>query len=305
MSAPPPCSSSIADYARSLGFYNVGVAAARPVDDDAVKLYDSWLAKGRHADMAYLERYPDVRRDPRLLLPGARSVIVCAMSYYYPLNADSPAPLRSIAMYARGDDYHEVVRARLTDLGDYIAAKWGGEYRACVDTAPLRERYWAVRSGVGFVGLNNQLIIPGAGSYFFLGVLLTTAEFTPDAPMLAACDGCRRCVSACPGRALDGLGGIDARKCLSYLTIEHRGDLPEGTDLAGHLYGCDECQRVCPHNISPVQSPIAAFAPRLDYDSLTPERVLSLTQPEFSTIFRHSPIKRAKLAGLRRNASLL
>lgn len=305
MCASLPGSSDFADFASRLGFFKVGVAAARPVGDGAVAIYDSWLANGRHAGMTYLEKYADVRRDPRLLLDGAKSVIICAMSYYHPLPAEATDAMRSIAMYARGDDYHEVVRAKLNELGQYITDEWGGQFRACVDTAPLRERYWAVEAGLGFIGLNNQLIIPGAGSYFFLGALITTVDFRPDLPMRVACDSCGRCVAACPGCALDGNGGLDARKCLSYLTIEHRGDFPAGTDLAGHLYGCDECQRVCPHNSSPNISTVSEFAPRQEYNSLTPDRVLNLSQPQFSTIFRHSPVKRTKLAGLQRNASML
>lgn len=296
---------NIEQYARGLGFYKIGVAECRPVDVEGADRYDRWISARRHAAMSYLEKYGDVRRDPRLLLDGARSIVMCAMSYYHALPADASPAMRSIAMYARGDDYHDIMRGRLEELGQFVKSQLGGEHRACVDTAPLRERYWAVEAGLGFIGLNNQLIIPGAGSYFFLGALLTTVEIEPDMPMRASCVGCGRCLRACPGRALDGEGGVDSSRCLSYLTIEHRGDFADDVDLKGHLYGCDECQRLCPYNIAAKESPVGEFAPRAAYDTLTPERVLELTQEEFSTIFRRSAIKRTKLAGLQRNAKKL
>lgn len=292
---------AIRQMAADLGFYRVGFADCLPVDDNAVASYTAWIEAGRNAGMDYLAKYPDVRSDPRLLLDGARSIIVCAASYYTP-SPDPANPINSIAMYARGDDYHETLRQRLSDLASFITDTHNAQCRICIDTAPLRERYWAVRAGLGFIGLNNQLIIPGAGSYFFIASIITTARFTPDEPNTGHCLRCGRCISACPGRALEKGTAVDASKCLSYLTIEHRGDLPHGTTLNGHLYGCDICQAVCPHNANPPITPIEQFLPRASYSALTPEFAAEMTQQQFSLIFRHSPIKRTKLAGLRRNA---
>lgn len=293
--------------AGEVGAYKVGVVAAEPVSDDASAIYDDWIAAGHHASMEYLERYADIRRDPRLLLPGARSIIAFAFNYNHPVPVGIP-----IALYAHGDDYHEVLRRRLEPLAEKIRACKlpDGSYaeaRICIDTAPLRERYWAVRAGLGFTGLNNQLIIPGAGSRFFLAFVLTTLELKPDLPCTLTCLKCGKCVAACPGKALGSNGEFDASKCLSYLTIEHRGDFPEDTDLHGHLYGCDVCQNVCPHNNPPLctASPevLPEFNLRPQYLELNASAAAKLTQEKFSTIFSHSAIKRTKLAGLLRNAN--
>ena len=244
--------------AADAGAARLGIAAAGTVDPEAAAIYDRWIAAGHHASMTYLERYADIRLSPQLLLPGTRTLLVCAFPYY----TDEPLRL-PIALYARGRDYHEVVRERLLQLSQAVTSRWGGETRACVDTAPLRERYWAVRSGLGFTGINNQLIVPGIGSYVFIGTLLWTVGVTPDNPCSDRCMQCMRCVSACPAGAINPDGSaIRAERCLSYLTIEHRGDLPPDTDLCGHLYGCDECQRVCPHNttVTPTPSPTSTLA---------------------------------------------
>lgn len=266
-----------------------------PVDKLAVERYRRWIAEGQHAEMHYLERYDDVRSDPRLLLEGARSLIVVAFPYY----TNEPINL-PIARYARGRDYHEVVREYLTE----IAAEIPGQSRICVDTAPLRERYWAQRAGLGFIGRNNQLIIPGLGSWFFLGFIITTAELTPtDSRTIGGCGDCRRCVDACPGKCLSADGHtLNANTCLSYLTIEHRGDLP---DKIPTLYGCDVCQQVCPHNSNAQPTPIADFHPSPAMQQLSEADIASMTPEQFSTTFRHSAIKRTKLAGLQRNLSAL
>lgn len=280
------------------GVYRAGVARVEPVTPDAVAAYRDWIATGRHGPLDYMTRYDDVRCDPALLLDGARSVISCAIPYYYSLERE---PV--MARYALGDDYHDVVRRRLEGVAAMMCDRWGGVTRVCVDTAPLRERYWAVKAGVGFVGLNNQLIVPGGGSYFFLGEILTTLEIDADEPCGLSCGDCGACVDACPARALDVVRGpLDARRCLSCLTIELRGDLPEGTCLEGHLYGCDECQRVCPHNAAPAVSTIPEFRPRPEVVAMSAERAATLSQGEFSAIFKGSAVKRAKLAGLQRNA---
>lgn len=269
------------------------------VDPEAVARHRRWISSGRHAEMAYMDRYHDVRADLGLLLPGARSLACVAFPYF----TDEPVRL-PISLYARGRDYHEVVRERLTE----IARRLPGSSRVCVDTAPLRERYWAERLGLGFIGRNNQLIIPGLGSYFFLGFIVTTAllpaaRSRPATTTAAGCGDCRRCVDACPGGALFSDGSaLDSRRCLSYLTIEHRGPLPGPLTT---LYGCDICQRVCPHNATPVPTPIADFHPSPRLRELNAAQLAAMTPAEFSAIFRHSAIRRTKLAGLQRNLANL
>lgn len=276
-----------------------GIAVAGRVADSDFGRFEDWLARGCHGDMRYMENYRDLRRDPRGLLPGARSVITAAFSYYH--SDSTEGNLERIAAYAHGDDYHEVVRERLGRVAGRISEMYGGATRACVDTAPLLERYWAVRAGVGFIGHNGMLIVPGAGSYVFIGTILATVPFTPDRPSESSCIGCGRCLAECPAKALSARG-VDASRCLSYLTIEHRGEFPEGTELHGRLYGCDICQRVCPHNSGLTDTAIDRFYPRAPLRDLTPEKIVTMTQEEFSDMMRLSAIKRTRLAGLRRNA---
>lgn len=273
------------------------------VEPEADNLHTRWIAAGHHADMTYLERYADVRRDPALLLPGARSIICCAVPYPSPLTLP-PRP-SEIASYALGSDYHDIVRAELEKAADRLRNEFGGETRVCVDTAPLRERYWAACAGLGFIGLNNHLIVPGLGSFLFLGEILSTVPIPATSALdVIDCGHCGACVRSCPTGALHPDGSLDARLCLSYLTIEHRGDFPPGTNLYGHLYGCDECGKACPHNQTAIHRPDIhpALQPRPTLLNLSAEQVAEMTQQEFSTIFSRSAVKRAKLAGLRRNA---
>lgn len=292
---------SIAAALETSGAVAWGIAEARPAPEAALR-HRRWVEQGRHGSMAYLARYDEVRRDPRLLLegPGARSLIVAAFPY-------CGAPLRRpvgtlrMARYALGDDYHEVVRRRLTEVARRALDPAGGEWRVCIDTAPLLERYWAVEAGLGFVGVNGQLIVPGKGSYLFLGTIVTSLALPPSEPCRRRCSGCQRCVRVCPGGAISPDGSFDARRCLSYLTIENRGEMPSDANLGSRLYGCDACQEICPHNSTP-PDPLPEFEPRPELLGLTLQRVLAMEQPEFSILFTHSAVKRAKLAGLRRNA---
>lgn len=279
------------------GAYRTGIASATEVDPAVTDSYTRWLSDGRNAGMGYLENYKDIRRNPALLLSGARSVISSAFNYRW---GDCDGPLQW-ASYALGDDYHDVVRQRLQRVAEKIMLATGAQCHVCVDTAPIHERYWAAKAGLGFIGLNRQLIIPDAGTHFFLGEIITTLELEPDEPLEKDCGNCGRCLRACPGKALDA-SGLDARRCLSYLTIEHRGELPDGVRLGKHVYGCDVCQEVCPHNAAAPTSEIEEFRPRQSILRLDAEGIMEMTQEEFSAIFRRSAIKRTKISGLQRNA---
>lgn len=289
-------SGAIKEMCLRAGAVAAGIAAVGPVDDNAAEVYRRWIESGGNGGMLYLEKYTDIRRNPELLLPGAKTVICCAFAY------TSPEFPRSalFADYALGDDYHEVLREALAPVANAL----DGETRICIDTAPLRERYWAVRAGVGFIGVNNQLIVPGVGSGVFLAEILWTGTTEADKPLETDCLHCGACVKACPGSALDGEGSMDARKCLSYLTIEHRGAFPEPSQrLAGRIYGCDICRDVCPlaRSRGPVYV-LPALRPRSEILALTLADVKGMSQEKFSSTFRRSAVKRAKLAGLLRNA---
>lgn len=288
----------------SLGFDAIGFAKAEPVSDVASREYSQWIEARHHGSMAYMERYSDVRRDPRLLLDGARTVIALALNYYPTVKQDATAPL--IAYYAYGRDYHEVVRQRGRELARWLAEEYGAASRVCVDTAPLRERYWAQRAGLGFIGRNNALIIPGRGSWFFLGFLITTLEVEPSKACKGSCGACHRCVDSCPASALSGDGAVDAQRCLSCLTIENREErLPEGTRLGRRLYGCDTCQVVCPHNSQARPTTIPEFQPSEAILHLTDADVAALTDERFRELFRHSAVRRVKPWQLQRNLRYL
>lgn len=287
-----------------LGLDACGIARAHAVDDATSHRYRQWIDEGHNGCMEWAARYLDVRDDPRLLLDGARSVIMVAMNYYPAQFQREDAP--QFAYYAYGRDYHEVMRDRLQQLATYMCevAGEGVKTRCCVDTAPLRERYWAVQAGIGFVGRNNMLIIPGKGSYFFLGAIITTLELRPDEPCSFTCGDCCACERACPGGALVDGKPVDATRCLSCITIEYRGEsLPQWAReaLGNRVYGCDECQRVCPHNRNAQATTIPELQPNQDFLALTASDIQAMDQASFSRLFSHSAVKRTKLTGLQRN----
>ena len=220
--------------------------------------------------------------------------------------ASNDVPL--ISEYALGSDYHTVLRKSMTALGERITADFGGAYRVCIDTAPLRERYWAQQAGLGFIGRNNYLIIPGHGAHFFLAALLWTG--TPvdgyDEPCALTCGDCGKCREACPTGALKPDGGCDTRRCLSYLTIECREPLPDGLNARNNLFGCDICRNACPHQ-SPLRpaTDIPDFTARQEILSLSFDDWAEMTQQRYNTLFKDSAVKRAKLPKLKANASLL
>lgn len=291
--------------AKELDFDACGMARVKPVDSEAVARYEKWIAEGKNGCMEWTKNYPDIRENPGLLLEGAKTVIVVALNYYpSTFQSDDAA---QFAYYAYGRDYHEVLKDRMRKLAAFIKEATGMESRCCVDSAPIRERYWAQQAGVGFIGLNNALILPGRGSFYFLGVLVTQLDMEPDEPCTLTCGNCHACERACPSHALCGGEPVDARKCLSCLTIECHDELPEwvGKVIGKRVYGCDECQKCCPHNRHAKGNTIAEFQPKNELLHLTAEEIVSMEQAEFSRLFSHSAVKRGKLAGLQRNARLI
>ena len=305
--------------AMRLGFSACGVSRCEPVEQKVADAFLSWVGEGRHGTMAYMAGNVEKRLNPSLLLPSARSVIVVAMNYYPEKRLRDDQV--QFAYYAYGKDYHDVVRSRLMKLaaslsiydirhreGAACAGSSAYEGLVCCDTVPVLERYWAWKSGIGWIGKNNSLIIPHAGSYFFLGVLLTELEFTEyDVPMGSFCGNCENCLRSCPTGALEGAYRLDASRCLSYLTIENRGDIPPeyAAKMGNTVYGCDRCQLCCPHNRFATPTEEVAFAASDEFLSMTVEQWHSLTEEDYRRLFSGSAVKRAKYTGLRRNIDLL
>ncbi|HMC54270.1 MAG TPA: tRNA epoxyqueuosine(34) reductase QueG [Gemmatimonadaceae bacterium] len=294
--------------ANELGFDPVGITRLGAADTHEQFL--AWLERGYAGDMHYLERGAARRADTRLPFEGVRSAVVVALDY------GGRERTGAVARYARGDDYHDVMVDRLNALHGWIARESGHEIRgkAYVDTGPILERDLARRAGLGWIGKNTMLVNPRRGSFFFLGALLLDLELDADAPFDAdRCGTCTRCLDACPTDAFVAPHIMDARRCISYLTIEHRGDIaPELRPLVGDLlYGCDICQDVCPWNVRfasdlETDSPFAARPAIAGKDAATQARdLLAMSDEEFGTEFRGSPMKRAKLRGLKRNAAVV
>lgn len=290
-----------------LGFDLVGITDLGPATTAAE--YDAWLARGFHAGMEYMARNVDIRHDARRPYDGATHAVVVAMSY------GGHEPSGPVARYARGDDYHDVMTDRLRELHRWIEAQVGREVRGrpYVDTGPILERDLARRAGLGWFGKNTMLINRQAGSFFFLGCLALDLELAVDEPFATDhCGTCTRCIEACPTDALVEPRVLDANRCISYLTIENKGEIPDAMKpLVGELiYGCDICQEVCPWNEKfalPLRE--EAFRPRdviADRDARTlAVEVLAMSDEAFRAAFKGSPMKRAKLRGLKRNAAVV
>ncbi len=284
--------------ARQLGFSGLGVA---PAHANQGSILENWLAAGKHADMQWMERHLPARLNPELVLPGVRSIIM--LTYEYP-RTDARTAAGSIARYAQGQDYHKLLADKLADLDETL--QWyGGTQRCFSDSGPVSERFFAALAGLGWIGRNGLLIRPGKGSYCFLASVLTTLELPTDTPMPNRCGKCHRCEQACPTAALHN-GCCDARKCLSFWTIEAKSPTPQDIQQAqeNRLYGCDTCQEVCPWNrpqeevyIDPhllMPAPLA---------KLSTQQLAQIPEADFQAIFSGSPIRRIGVAHLRRNAA--
>ncbi|MCS6933945.1 MAG: tRNA epoxyqueuosine(34) reductase QueG [Chitinophagales bacterium] len=297
----------IKDEALRLGFDACGIAKAEKLDKEALWL-EQWLNQNQHGAMKYMENYFDKRIDPRLLVEGARSVISLACNYYTDAKqADPKAP--KIAMYALGKDYHEVVKEKTEKLLSYIRSIAGNINARCfVDSAPVMEKAWAVRSGIGWIGKNSNILSKRRGSYFFLAEIITDLELHYDSPVKDYCGRCTRCIDACPTGAIEKPYSVNASRCISYFTIEWRGDtIPD--ELKGKfenwMFGCDICQQVCPINAQakphnePELSPLPALL------QMTADDWKQLNEETYRLITRRSPLKRAKFKGIKRNITFL
>lgn len=294
--------------ARHGGFFVVGVAPAGPPPH--AEAFRSWLARGCHGEMAWMERSVDKRCNPELVLPGIRSILALGMNYWQGERPDFPNPEGSargrIARYAWGLDYHDLMLERMAPLVRLIES-WGGQARTYVDTGPVLERDFAQQAGVGWAGKSTMLIHRHAGGWFFLGNILTTLELPPDDAEQDHCGKCTRCMEACPTGAIERPYAMDARKCLSYWTIEHKGAMPEWIRraLGNRIYGCDDCIEACPWNRFAEVSREVTFQ-ALRWSEGTSEEValrdfLAWTEEEFRERFRGSPIRRVKHRGFLRN----
>jgi epoxyqueuosine reductase len=287
------------------GFAAAAVAAAG-THEHATALVD-WLREGRHASMSWMARDPEKRSDPRLLLPGCRSVIALAINYW-PGEKERRHQGR-VARYAWGRDYHKVLGSKAERLAAWLAEESGQTARAYVDIAPILERGWAERAGIGWIGKNGNLISRDFGSWLLLAEILTTAELLPDrAAGHSYCGSCSACIDACPTGAIVADGVVDSNRCISYWTIEHRGPIPESmqSQIGDRLFGCDICQEVCPWNCKFSRpAPDASLERREELYSLDPAELLDLDEPAFRALYSGSSLMRAKWEGMQRNASIL
>lgn len=302
MSNPSKNTRLLKQKAKDLGFMHCGVAKAEFLEEDAHQL-EQWLKQGMHGQMGYMENHFDKRLDPTKLVPGAKSVVSLVYNYY-PEKDIAENGSYKIAKYAYGKDYHFVVKDKLKELMQYLQNEIGDiEGRAFVDSAPVMERSWAQRSGVGWIGKNSLLLNKGTGSFFFLAELIIDLELEYDGPVQDYCGTCTACIDACPTDAIPEPYKVDASKCISYFTIELKDQIPE--DFKGQfkdwVFGCDICQDVCPWNrfSKPHQEP--AFNPHPELEDMSKNDWEEITKEVFNELFRKSAVKRTKYEGLQRN----
>jgi len=310
--------SKIKAESQRLGFFACGIAKAAPVEENVAEAYRKWLENGEEASMAYMTNYLEKRLNPALLVPGVRSIVSLAMNYAPAQQL--PEGEYQLAAYALGQDYHDLMKQRLRELAVNIGAPmelfqkgkkpqsadekeeigWG----IFCDTAPVLERYWAQKAGLGWVGRNHQLIIPHAGSMFFLGeVFLPFAVDVYDTPMQSRCGSCHRCIDACPTHAIIPDEDFHADRCLSYQLIENRGELSDEAKAAmgNTIYGCDRCQTACPWNRFATPNTEPALQPKPELLSMSKEAWHNLSVEDYRRLFKGSAVKRVKFDGLKRN----
>lgn len=293
--------------ARSIGFADVGIASAEVVD---TQFYSEWLSRGYAGTMHYLERNIEKRGDVQLILPGARSVIAVAENYYTPFDHLPSSDSGKISRYAWGEDYHHVVLEKLRRLADNISEILpGSKSKPYVDTGPTMDKLWAHRAGLGWQGKNSNIISRKFGSWFFIGLIITTAELVLDTPISDFCGDCTACLDSCPTGAIVEPYVVNGTLCLSYWTIETKPEIEIPVEIAnnmdGWVFGCDVCQDVCPWNRFRKNAEEERYLPRNSETTFLLSDIGAMEQEEFSVRFRNSPVKRTKLAGLKRNAKAL
>jgi epoxyqueuosine reductase len=299
---------TIKTRARELGFDLCGIARAESYPE--LSFLSEWLDRGYAATMGWMHRSAERRADVRHVVAAARSVVVTATLYNTdrPYSSALPPEVARISRYAWGDDYHDILKARLDVLLAWMREQSpeGFEARAYVDTGPVQERVYAQYAGLGWIGKNTCLINPEIGSWLFLGEIITTLDLEPDTQGLEQCGSCTKCLEACPTGALVEPGVLDSARCLSYLTIEHRGDIPSGDRAAmgTQVYGCDICQEVCPYNLPAPVTHDAPWQPRAGLDLPALADLAARSDDELRTLMKGTPMTRAKVDGLRRNLEI-
>lgn len=292
--------------AKSLGFLSCGIAKAGFLADEAPKL-EQWLQEGHHGKMHYMENHFDKRLDPTLLVPGAKSVVSLLLNYHAEEKQEDPnAP--KIASYAFGQDYHHVIKGKLKTLLSRLKESIGEiEGRVFVDSAPVMDKAWAAKAGLGWIGKNTNLISKQVGSFFFIAEMIIDLELAYDLPVADHCGSCTACIDACPTEALIAPYQIDGSKCISYATIELKEAIPSSfkDKMDGWMFGCDVCQTVCPWNRFATPHQEAAFQPKGELLELTAKDWQELTEETFQRVFQKSAVKRAKYTGLKRNIRFL
>jgi epoxyqueuosine reductase len=309
MSPKTQITGEIKRHALDLGFHKVGIVPAAKLTAEIDRL-QAWLARGYHGEMEWIARDPQVRADPHSLFPDAQSVLVVALNYYKAPQHSDKAGTGKVSRYAWGDDYHEVVGERLRKLLDWIKQRWpAAEGKVCVDIQRTMDKAWAVRAGLGWMGKHTNIITQDYGSWVFIGELLLNLELEYDREEVAdQCGTCTLCIDACPTGAIVEPYVVNSNLCISHATIESRA--PEiraevANHLEGWLYGCDVCQDVCPWNHTARESEVTAFAPRPGNVNALLSEILELTPDAYAARFRNSAMKRAKIAGLKRNAQTI
>lgn len=296
----------IKEKSKKYGFQSCGISKSDFLEEEAPRL-EQWLKNQHHGEMHYMENYFDKRLDPRLLVEGSKSVI--SLSYnYFPEEDIFKDKAQKISKYAYGQDYHEVIKEILRDMIAELREEIGDfDCRVFVDSAPVLERAWAKKSGIGWVGKNANLITKQSGSFYFLAEIICDLNLEYDGPTTDHCGSCRKCIDACPTNAIISDKIVDGSKCISYATIELRNEIPTSfqDNMENWMFGCDICQDVCPWNRFSKPNIESRFQPNSALKNMTKQEWKDITQELFSSVFKKSPVKRTKLAGLKRNLDFL
>ncbi len=299
----------IRNYALSIGFDACGFAQARELSEDARRL-EQWLKEDRHGTMDWMGRNFEKRIDPTVLVPGAKTVVSLLASYHHPSHNNQIGILDKplIAKYAQGRDYHKVLKKKLQKLFNYTADLVGGlEGRVFVDSAPVLDKAWAVQAGLGWVGKNSNILNKNIGSWFFIADMIIDLKLEYDSPTTDHCGTCTRCIEACPTDAIYEPYKVDAIKCISYLTIEHKGEIDKKyqTDIQNWVFGCDICQDVCPWNSKAKLTQLIDFYPRQNVLDASENQFKDLNEESFNELFAGSAVRRTKWAGFERNLGIV